>query len=135
MNTISTKSIIRVGLLFSVVCVLALGPAELQSSVEADAEKQYLLKVTNTVKASQLIEAVGGDVYETVESLSYVGANLTSDQLSLVSRSALVVRISATSALESFDDASGGFAALEAEAGEELVAGKLWNMRSRGRLR
>ena len=126
MKVATIKSVCMVGL----VAVLALGPNALQSSVHKAEKSNYLLKVSNTAEAVQLVEAVGGAVFETIETMNYIGVSLSGQQLDLISRSANVLRISPAGEVESFDSGLGGIAELQAESGEDMVAGKLWNRNS-----
>ena len=130
MKAITVSTATRLSLLVCAVFVLALGPSELHSEVNADAKQSYLLKVSDTKAASELIEAVGGNVLDSLDALNYVGASLTAEQLDLVSRSAMVLRISQSEIQPSFDG-EGGIAQLEAELGAETVASRAWGWKNK----
>jgi hypothetical protein len=66
----------------------------LHSSTVGVETKTYLLKVSNVFEAAQLVESVGGRVTDTAATLDYLGATLTAEQLNLLCRSELVVRVS-----------------------------------------
>ena len=87
------KSFTRAGLFAGALALSTLGSTSLHSSTESIEAKPYLLKVSNVMEAAQLVESVGGSVTETAASISYLGATLTEDQLQLLSRSGLIVRI------------------------------------------
>ena len=133
MKSVSVRVVARITCVASFLFVLALGPSALHSSVQADSKRSYFFKVSSTRAASQLIESIGGNVFESIESLNYIGAELTSEQLQLVSRSALVLRISLTVDIAAFESASGDLSEFQTELGEELVAGKLWGRKFSGK--
>ncbi len=111
------KKFTRAGLFAGAIALSTLGSASLHSSTENIEAKAYLLQVSNVMEAVHLVESVGGSVTETAASISYLGATLTEEQLQLLSRSNLVVRISehqVASADEAFD------------SGSEEVAGSIW---------
>lgn len=113
MGMFSSRVASRLGLVLSVAVLGALGPADLHSSNASDAAEQaYVLVTSDTVRTSQLVEAVGGDVLSSAASVNTVGATLTVEQAELISRSALIQRISEQS---------------EEDSAEELqVAGFYW---------
>lgn len=107
------KNFTRAGLFAGAIALSTLGSASLHSSTQSIESNSYLLKVSNVVEAAQLVESIGGNVTETAASISYLGASLTDEQLQLLSRSDLVVRISVhkgASAEESFEAETGGVA-------------------------
>ena len=87
------KNLTRAGLFAGALALSTLGSASIHSWTESDESKPYLLKVSNVIEAAQLIESVGGSVTETAISIRYLGAKLTEEQLQLLSRSGLVLRI------------------------------------------
>ena len=87
------RNFTRAGLFAGAIALGTLGSASLQSSTESIEAKPYLLKVSNVMEAAQLVESLGGSVTETAASISYLGAALTEEQLQLLSRSDLIVRI------------------------------------------
>ena len=112
------KNLTRAGLFAGALALSTLGSASLHSSTESIEAKPYLLKVSNVMEAAQLVESVGGSVTETAVSISYLGANLTDEQLELLSRSGIVVRISEQHSAS----AEGGN-----EVGGDVIAGNWWH--------
>ncbi|MEE4190065.1 MAG: hypothetical protein V2I66_00720 [Halieaceae bacterium] len=110
------KNFTRAGFFAGAIVLSTLGSASLHSSTASVESKSYLLKVSNVMEAAQLVESVGGNVTETAASISYLGATLTQEQLQLLSRSELVVRISEHQVAD----------ADEFAPGSEEVAGSIW---------
>ncbi len=130
------KNLTRAGLFAGAIALSTLGSASLHSSTESIKSKAYLLKVSNVTEAAQLVESVGGSVTETAASISYLGATLTEEQLQLLSRSGLVVRISEyqlTSAEDNFEDASDEVAGSIWKTASDKVAGSIWKTWRGGR--
>ena len=105
MGIFSNRVTSRLGLVFSVAVLGALGPAELHSSNGGVIDEQsYVLVTSDTVRTSQLVEAVGGDVVSSTAAVNTVGATLTIEQAELISRSALIQRISEQSEEDSAEE-------------------------------
>ena len=119
------KNLTRAGLFAGAIALSTLGSASLHSSTESIESKTYLLKVSNVTEAAQLVESVGGSVTETAASISYLGATLTAEQLQLLSRSDLVVRISETEAVAESET----FAGMFWRKANDDVAGMFWRRR------
>lgn len=88
------KFLNRAGVFACVIALSMLMTTSLHSSTVSVETKAYLLKVSNVFEAAQLVESVGGIVTDTAATLDYLGASLTEEQLNLLCRSELVVRIS-----------------------------------------
>lgn len=85
----------RLGLFLSVVALSALGPTGVHSTAEQiSAQQEYVLKVNDVTRASDLVESIGGKVSHSMPTLGYLGVELSKEQANLVSRSSLVTRIS-----------------------------------------
>ena len=65
---------------------------------QVSAPQEYVLKVSDVNRVSDLVVSIGGTVSHTMPSLGYVGVELSIEQVKLLSRSALVSRISEGSA-------------------------------------
>ncbi len=119
------KNLTRASLFAGAIALSTLGSASLHSSTESIDSKAYLLKVSNVMEAAQLVESVGGSVTETAASVNYLGATLTSEQLQLLSRSDLVVRISETVESSESETLAGMFW----RRANDQLAGMFWRRR------
>jgi hypothetical protein len=135
MGIISERTFARVGLFLSVVALSILGPAGTYSTAaQSSLTQEYVLKVSDVTRASELVQSVGGKVSHEMAALGYVGVELSIDQVQLISRSALVTRISDGGAMQDaklagmwWQFATPETPVIDDEAVETSVAGMWWH--------